>query len=242
MSDAADASADLSGAVPAGEDHGWLADRFEARPVVAQETVFEGMVWDVVSETVDLGEAGEVTRQFVRHPGAVAVAALDDEGRIALVQQYRHPVRMFEWEVPAGLLDVDGEAPHVGAARELHEEADLVADTWHVLVDYVSSPGGIDEALRIYLARDLSPVPHADRHTRDGEELGMPLRWVPLEEVRDAFLAGRVHNAALGIAALSALASRDQGWATLRPVDAPWPIHRSHRDDDHDHGAHHRGS
>jgi 8-oxo-dGDP phosphatase len=208
---------------------GPLVDRLGGRPVVSQETVFEGMVWDVVSETVDLGEAGEVTRQFVRHPGAVAVAALDDRGRIALVHQYRHPVRMVEWEVPAGLLDVDGEAPHVAAARELHEEADLVAATWHVLVDYVSSPGGIDEALRIYLARDLSPVPHADRHTRDGEELGMPMRWVPLEQVRDAFLAGQVHNAALGIAALSALASRHQGWATLRPVDAPWPIHRAHR-------------
>lgn len=207
-----------------------LADRFEARPVVSSETVMHGKVWDVVRERVDLGDAGEVVREFVRHPGAVAVAAVDEAGRICLIQQYRHPVRTFEWEIPAGLLDVDGEAPHLAAVRELHEEADLVADTWHVLADYVSSPGGMDEAMRVYLARGLTPVPEVERHTRDGEELGMPVRWVPLEEVRDAVLAGRIHNATLVVAVLAALAARELGWASLRPVDAPWPAHRSFRD------------
>jgi ADP-ribose pyrophosphatase len=206
-----------------------LADRHEGRPVVATEVAMHGLIWDVVRDRVDLGEAGEVVREYVRHPGAVAVAALDDAGRICLVQQYRHPVRTFEWEIPAGLLDVDGEAAHVGAARELREEADLTARTWHVLADYVASPGGLDEALRIYLARDLAPVPEHERHERDGEELGMPVRWVPLEEVRDAVLAGRVHNATLLIAALAALGARDAGWTTLRPVDAPWPSHPSSR-------------
>jgi ADP-ribose pyrophosphatase len=206
-----------------------LADRLEALTVTASEVLHEGMVWDLVRETVDLGAAGEVTREFVRHPGAVAVAALDEQGRLCVIQQYRHPVRAFEWEIPAGLLDVDGEPPHVGAARELHEEADLTAATWHVLADYVSSPGGLDEALRIYLARDLAAVPEADRHVRDGEELGMPLRWVRLEAVRDAVLAGRVHNATIVIAVLAALAARDLGWATLRPVDAPWPSHPAYR-------------
>jgi ADP-ribose pyrophosphatase len=206
-----------------------LADRHEGRPVVSTEVAMHGLIWDVVRDRVDLGEAGEVVREYVRHPGAVAVAALDDEGRICLVQQYRHPVRTFEWEVPAGLLDVDGEAAHLAAARELREEADLTARTWHVLSDYVASPGGLDEALRIYLARDLAPVPEHERHQRDGEELGMPVRWVPLEVVRDATLAGRVHNATLLIAALAALAARDAGWTTLRPVDAPWPSHPSSR-------------
>lgn len=208
-----------------------LADRHEGRPVVHTEVALSGMVWDVVRDRVDLGEAGEVVREYVRHPGAVAVAALDDDGRLCVIQQYRHPVRSFEWEIPAGLLDVDGEPPHVGAARELHEEADLVAGTWHVLADYVSSPGGLDEALRIYLARDLTAVDHADRHVRDGEELGMPVRWVELEEVRDAVLAGRVHNSTLAIAALAALAARDLDWATLRPADAPWPGHPAQRGD-----------
>lgn len=210
-----------------GESSRELADRLADLPVLQSEVAMHGIVWDVVRDRVDLGDAGEVTREYVRHPGAVAVAALDGDGRICLIQQYRHPVRAYEWEIPAGLLDVDGEPPHVGAARELHEEADLVAGTWHVLADYVSSPGGLDEALRIYLARDLAAVPDAERHDRDGEELGMPVRWVLLEEARDAFLAGRLRNATLGIAVLAALAAREQDWAPLRPVHAPWPGRRA---------------
>jgi ADP-ribose pyrophosphatase len=206
-----------------------LRDEPVDRPVTHSATVFTGLVWDVVEEKVDLGEAGEVTRQFVHHPGAVAVAALDDRDRLCLIQQYRHPIRMLEWEIPAGLLDVHGEAPHVAAARELGEEADLVAATWHVLADYVSSPGGLDEALRVFLARDLAEVPEAERHQRDGEELGMPRRWVPLEEARSAVLAGRIQNATVVVAVLAALAARDQGWATLRPHDAPWPGHPAYR-------------
>lgn len=211
------------------QDADELADRLEGRPVVSSEVAMKGLVWDVVRERVDLGKAGVVTREFVRHPGAVAVAALDADGRLCVIQQYRHPVRAFEWEIPAGLLDVEHEPPHVAAARELHEEADLTAGTWHVLADYVASPGGLDEALRIFLARDLAPVPESERHDRDGEELGMPVRWVELEEVRDAVLAGRVHNATLAIAALAAIAARDLDWEPLRPVDAPWPSHPAHR-------------
>lgn len=206
-----------------------LADRLGSRPVVASEVVHHGMIWDVVRETVDLGDAGEVTREFVRHPGAVSVVALDDRDRVAMVQQYRHPVRALEWEVPAGLLDVDGEEPWVAAARELHEEADLRADEWHVLVDYFSSPGGMDEALRVYLARGLGHVPEDDRHEREGEELGMPVRWVDLDEAQDAVLAGRVHNPSAVIGILAAHAARERGWGTLRPHDAPWPEHPSHR-------------
>jgi ADP-ribose pyrophosphatase len=206
-----------------------LRDEAVERPVTRSETVFEGLVWDVVEETVDLGEAGVVTRQFVHHPGAVAVAALDAQDRICLIRQYRHPVRSLEWEVPAGLLDVTGEPPHLTAARELHEEADLVAATWHVLTDYRSSPGGLDEALRIFLARDLEQVPEAQRHERTGEELGMPVRWVSLEEARTAVLEGRIQNSTVVIAVLAVLAAREAGWSTLRPYDAPWPGHPAYR-------------
>ncbi len=206
-----------------------LADIHHPLPILSSETVMHGMIWDVVRERVDLGDAGAVTREFVRHPGAVAVAALDERDRIVLIQQYRHPVRTLEWEIPAGLLDVEGEPSHVGAARELHEEADLTAATWHVLADYVSSPGGLDEALRIYLAQDLAPVAEAQRHTRDGEEHGMPVRRVPLDEALDAVLTGRLHNATAVIAILAAHAARERGWASLRPVDAPWPSHPGYR-------------
>ena len=210
-------------------DVGPLRDRVEPRPVLTARTVYDGMIWDVVRERVDLGEAGEVDREFVRHPGAVSVVALDDQDRVALVQQYRHPVRMLEWELPAGLLDVDGEAPWLGAARELHEEADLLARRWDTLAEYFSSPGGMDEALRIYLARDLAPVPQEERHQREHEELGMPVRWVPLDQARDAVLAGHLHNPSAVIGVLAAHASRELGWATLRPHDAPWPAHPAYR-------------
>ena len=118
-----------------------LADRHEGRPVVHTEVALSGMVWDVVRDRVDLGEAGEVVREYVRHPGAVAVAALDDDGRLCVIQQYRHPVRSFEWEIPAGLLDVDGELPHEAALRELYEEADLRAGRLDLLIDQFAGGG-----------------------------------------------------------------------------------------------------
>ncbi|HYN65542.1 MAG TPA: NUDIX hydrolase [Ornithinibacter sp.] len=200
-----------------------LRDRLDPRPVLSTRTSFEGRVWDVVSDEVDLGAGGVVIRDFVDHTGAVAVLALDEQERVVLVQQYRHPVGAFEWELPAGLLDVDGEPAHLTAARELHEEADLEAEEWHLLLDHYASPGGSSEALRVFLARDLREVPEPDRHQRDGEELGMPVRRVPLDEVAEAALRGDVHNGTLMIAVLAAVRLRERGWAGLRSVDEPWP-------------------
>jgi ADP-ribose pyrophosphatase len=211
---------------PAGEP---LADLFAPRPVIRSELVHHGMVWDVVRDTVDLGPGGVVRREYLRHPGAVGVLALDERDRVLLLRQYRHPVRMQLWELPAGLLDVDGEEPLAAARRELAEEADLSAREWSVLLDWFNSPGGMDEALRVYLARDLSVVPHVDRHAREHEELDMVARWVPLDEARDAVLGGRLHNPTAVVGVLAACAARDQGWATLRPADAPWPEHPSAR-------------
>lgn len=207
-----------------------LADRVDPQHPTSSRLLFTGRVWDVVEETFDLGTAGRLTREIVDHPGAVAVLALDDEDRVLLIQQYRHPVGAFEWELPAGLLDVDGEPPHLTAARELHEEVDRTASSWHTLVDYLSSPGGSTEALRIYLARGIDEVPDGERYERHGEEMGMPVLWVPIEEVRDAVLTDRVHNPSLVVGALAALAARDRGWRDLRPVDAPWPSNPRLRD------------
>lgn len=206
-----------------------LVDRLERRPVEHSERVFDGMVWNVVRDTVDLGDGGTVRREYVEHPGAVCVVALDDRDRVLLIQQYRHPVGAFEWELPAGLLDVPGEPPWEAAARELHEEADLEAARWDVLMDYYASPGGVSEALRIFLARDLSDVPHDDRHSREGEELGMPVRWVDLDEAHDAVLRGQLHNPGALIGILAAHAARARDWSTLRPVDTGWPEHPAYR-------------
>jgi 8-oxo-dGDP phosphatase len=202
-----------------------LQDLLVPRPVLASTTVHHGLIWDLVRDSVDLGEAGVVQREYIDHPGAVGILALDQQDRVLLIRQYRHPVRALLWELPAGLLDVDGELPAAAAARELAEEADLVAGRWHLLIDWFNSPGGMNEAIRVFLARDLAEVPAEQRHHRHGEELGMLTAWVGLDQARDAVLAGRIHNPTAVVGILAGWAARTQDWATLRPPDAPWPEH-----------------
>jgi ADP-ribose pyrophosphatase len=199
-------------------------DLLRPRMVHGSETVYRGMVWDVVRDFVDLGEAGVVQREYVQHPGAVAVMALDEQDRVLFIRQYRHPVRSELWELPAGLLDVDGEDPLEAAQRELWEEADLRAERWDVLIDWYNSPGGMNERLRLYLARDVSTAEdHDELHERVGEELGMLTRWVPLDEARDAVLAGHIKNPGAVVGVLAAWAARAGRWVTLRAADAPMP-------------------
>jgi len=190
--------------------------------VVSSEIAFHGKIWDVRRDTFRYnGE--EITREYVDHTGAVAVLALDDDGRVLLIRQYRHPVRHRDWEIPAGLLDIHGEEPLAAAQRELAEEADLQAGQWHVLADIFTSPGGNDEAIRIYLARDVRPTGEA--FAREAEEADIEVAWVALEDAVDAVLQRRAHNAPLSIAVLGALAARERGWTTLGAADAPWPSH-----------------
>ncbi len=196
-----------------------LADDPFAPEVVSSETAFEGKIWNIRRDVFRYNEA-EITREYVDHPGAVAVFAMDDDERVLLIKQYRHPVRHREWEIPAGLLDVAGEDPLHAAKRELAEEADFEADRWNVLGEFYTSPGGSDEAIRIYLARSLSAKDHA--FDRFDEEADIEVRWVALDELVDAVLTHRVQNPSLTIAALTAHISRERGWASLGPADAPW--------------------
>ena len=181
-----------------------LADRVDPAPVLDRTVRFEGLVWDVISENFVLPGVGELRRDFVDHPGAVAVLAMDPQERVLLIQQYRHPIGTYEWEIPAGLRDVDGEDERACAERELAEEADLRAATWALLSRYAASPGGMNEHLTIFLATDLSAVPDAERHQRTGEEAVLVHRWVPLDELLEAILAGDIRNATVMIAALTA--------------------------------------
>jgi 8-oxo-dGTP pyrophosphatase MutT (NUDIX family) len=193
-------------------------DSFEA-PVGSSEVVFTGRVWDVRRDTVEYG-GGSMVREYMDHTGAVAVLAMDDDGRVLLIKQYRHPVRSRDWELPAGLLDVSGERPLVAAQRELAEEADFEAADWGVLVDLTSSPGGSNEAIRVYLARDLHPTSEAFARTE--EEADIEVRWVGLDDVVQAVLERRVRNAALQVAVLAAAASRAAGFASLGRADLPF--------------------
>ena len=205
-----------------------LADRRDGgREVLGRELLHGGKVFDLVGERVRLAadDAEPVLREFLDHPGAVAVVALregPDGEEVALVDQYRHPVRAVLWEIPAGLLDVDGEDYLAAAQRELAEETDLRAGRWDVLVDYFTTPGGSTESLRVYLARDVSEVPHAERHDRADEERDMTVRWVTLDDALAAVHDGRLHNPSAVVGILATVSARAAGWAPLRPADAPW--------------------
>lgn len=169
--------------------------------VIATDLVYEGRVWDVRSDTFRYGDA-QIVRQYVDHPGAVAIVALDDDDRVALIQQYRHPIRHRDWEIPAGLLDVPGEPPVDTARRELAEEVDLVAGSMEPLLSIFTTPGGNDEVVHIFLARDLTPAPHA--HDREHEEADIRVEWVALSDAVDAVLAGRMRNGILTSGVLAA--------------------------------------
>lgn len=184
---------------------GPLADVADPAPVVSSERVYAGKVWDIRSDTVRFG-GGEITREYVAHTGAVVVLAMDDNERVLLINQYRQPIRSREWELPAGLLDVDGEPPLEAAKRELAEETDLVAAEWSELVSMHPTPGGSDEVIHLFLARGLSPAPAT--HERTEEEAEIVLRWVPLGEAVAAVLDGRLRNGPLMVAVLAAHARR----------------------------------
>ena len=141
--------------------------------VVSSTPRFTGRVFSIRTDRLRMPDGTESDRDIVAHPGAVAVLALDEADRVVMVRQFRQPVGQLLDELPAGLLDVDGEPALIGARRELFEEAALRADTWHVLIDLYTSPGMTDEAIRIYLARGLSDVPAAERYVGFDEEATM---------------------------------------------------------------------
>ena len=186
---------------------------------VGSQTLYRGKI--VALRTDEVRMPGGVTahREVVEHYGAVAVAAVDDDARLAMVYQYRHPVGRRLWELPAGLLDEPGEAPAAAAARELHEETGLAARDWRVLLDIASSPGFSDEAVRVYLARGLSVV---GRPAADHEEADLQMHWLGLSEAVDRVLAGEIINATAAAGVLAAHAVIVDGKPT-RPPGSPWP-------------------
>ncbi|MDS2171332.1 NUDIX hydrolase [Nesterenkonia sp. CL21] len=199
-----------------------LHDTPAQHPVDASRLHHDARLFALVEDEFRFGKAQQTLhRAYLKHLGAVAVLPVDEQDRVLLIRQYRHPVRMHLWEVPAGLLDVDGEPMLETAQRELLEEADLRAETWHTLVDFYSSPGASSEAIRVYLAEGISEVPEAERHTRDGEEAEIVPTWVPLDEAVAAVLSGQIHNpsAVVGLLALHAVRT---GGGQLRDARAPW--------------------
>ncbi len=184
---------------------GTLADVRDPAPLISSEVAFSGRVWDINRDTVAF-HGGEFTREFMAHSGAVAVLAIGDDDRVLLINQYRQPIGQRDWEIPAGLLDVPGEPPLAAAQRELAEETDFVAAHWSEPLSFFSSPGGSNEQIHLFEARGLSAAPSP--HERTDEEAEIVTRWVTLEEAVEAVLAGRLSNAILIVAVLTAHARR----------------------------------
>lgn len=196
-----------------------LVERWE---ITESRRRFRGRVIGLRTDLVRMPGDDVAEREVVEHPGAVAVLALDDQDRVLLIRQYRHPVGYQLWEAPAGLRDVDGEELRSTAERELLEEAGYRAKEWHTLVDAFTSPGMSDERIRIFLARGLVEVPDAERDFQGvHEETHLPLAWVALDEAAAKVLVGRIHNPTAVMGILAAYAVRTAGYRDLRPADAP---------------------
>jgi 8-oxo-dGTP pyrophosphatase MutT (NUDIX family) len=200
-----------------------LADTPLAWPVDSSTVLAQGKITSYVQDQVRTPDGHLIAREYLKHPGAVGAIALDDHDRVALVRQYRHPVRHRLIEPPAGLLDVGGEDYLPAIQRELAEEAGLAARSWAVLVDLFTTPGILGESLRIYLARDLEAVDDPDGFTREGEEAHMDVVWASLDDLVAAILDGRLHNPTVVSGALAAWTARERdGFMSLRPANAAW--------------------
>nr|WSX73825.1 NUDIX hydrolase [Streptomyces sp. NBC_00899]WSX80110.1 NUDIX hydrolase [Streptomyces sp. NBC_00899] len=200
-----------------------LKDTPEEWRVTATATPFTGKKTSVRTDEVVMPDGGTATRDYQVHPGSVAVLALDDQERVLVLRQYRHPVRHKLWEIPAGLLDIPGENPLHAAQRELYEEAHVKAEDWRVLTDVYTTPGGCDEAVRIFLARGVSEA-EGERYEVSEEEADMEVARVPLADLVRGALAGDLHNNCLVVGALALHAAlADGALDALRPAEAPWP-------------------
>jgi ADP-ribose pyrophosphatase len=165
--------------------------------VVDRQVLHRGKFLEFRIDTVERLDGSRHTRDIAGHPGAVAIVALDTEGRVALVRQWRLPANAALLEIPAGGLDVgaDGtkEDPDVAAPRELEEEAGLRAATWRRLASFYTAPGFTDELMYLYLATDLSPA--TDGRLGPDDDEALLLEWRPWRDAVAAVEAGEIRDA-----------------------------------------------
>jgi ADP-ribose pyrophosphatase len=198
-----------------------LRDTERHWPVEGRPRKAKGAFVVLRTDQVRTPDGDVAARDVVEHPGAVAVVALDDAGRVLLIRQYRHPVGHLLWEIPAGLRDVPGEPVHRTGERELLEETGYAARTWHVLADFFTSPGISTERVTVYLARGLAEVPDAERGPPlRHEEADLRLAWVPLDQAVRLFLEGELHNGVAAVGILAAYAARQGGFVMLGEAGA----------------------
>lgn len=182
-----------------------LTDEPEDWPVYSSADIWRGGAPFAVRRD-EISRPGHEEERFervvVEHPGAVVVLAVDDEERVLVLRQYRHPSGLRFVELPAGLLDVPGEDPVLAARRELREEALLDAAEWTPLNSLYPSPGISAERIETFLARGLREVGQGDFEPQH-EEADMTRHWVPMADLVEAVLARRLTDGPLALAVLT---------------------------------------
>jgi len=195
-----------------------VADTPESWPVESSRDLYRGdWLMALRADRVrrpgaDTGTAaGESFERWVfEHPGAVVVLAVDDQERVCCLRQYRHPAGGRFIELPAGLSDSDGEDPLQTAQRELREEAELEAAQWRQLFELYPSAGITSERQVCFLARELRPAGRGD-FALEHEEADMERLWVPVDELVEAVLDGRVGESPIAVCVLAYDALRRRG-------------------------------
>lgn len=189
--------------------------------VLSSQLLFDAPIIAVRKDELAMPNEQVAYRDVVEHMGAVAVAAVNDAGEIAMVHQYRHAVKRRLWELPAGLLDVKDESGLAGAQRELVEEAGLKAAQWSVLADIVTSPGFCEETARVYLAQDLTEVERPEAF--GDEEADMDFAWIKLDAAVAKVLAGEINNS-IAVTGIFAAWQVLNGHGQARDVTAPFDL------------------
>ena len=174
---------------------------------VSRQTVYEGIIVNVRRDKARLIDGRIANREVVEHPGGVCVFALDDEGKVILVKQYRYPMGEVVLELPAGKLE-KGEAPSDSGLRELAEETGLHPKTYLPMGISFSSPGIMEEKIHYFFATDLV---QGDTHPDDGEFL--EVIHIPFEELMELAKTGEIKDGKtlIGIFKAAALMEERKG-------------------------------
>ncbi len=160
--------------------------------VLESEEVYKGKIITIKRDTLTRGDGKNFVRETAVSSDAVAVVAIDEQGRILLIRQYRHPMGRPVWEIPAGKMDVDGEQPEETAIRELQEETDTTAESVELLTLFLNSAGWTNEKTYVYLAKGLRNVPEFQR---ENEEADIEKKWVSLEDAYEMVRTGELDDA-----------------------------------------------
>lgn len=176
------------------------SEKLLQRETLGKNRVFTHERWQVQLEN---GRTAE--REIIRHPGGVGIVAVDENGRLLMVRQYRSGMGCEALEIPAGKRD-PGETPEQCGRRELEEECGLIAGGLELLATLYPTPAYCDEKIWIFTAKDLTPG-----HTHPDEDEFITAEWVPLAEAERMVLAGKIEDAKTQIAILKYTALRRKG-------------------------------